>query len=249
MTAALQTLIPMFHTLTIAKRELTSLFFSPIAYVVLSVFGFGTAVFFMLQFKPGMPAEVRDVMGTVSILMIFLIPAISMRLLSEEYRSGTIETLMTLPISDTQVVLGKWLGAMGFLLTLMVPLLILTLVLTFNADPDPGPILTGFLGLMLVGGLYLAIGTFASATTQNQIIAFLVTVFIILALVLPSRLLRETGWLADWAQQTLFYLNIYQQFGDFAKGVLDLGRIVFFVSGIMLFLFFATLTLYSRRWR
>lgn len=239
----------MTHVLTIAKRELTSLFFSPIAYVVLGVFGFGTAFIFTRQFIPGTPAEMRGVLGAVSVLMIFLVPAISMRLLSEEYRSGTIESLMTLPISDTQVVVGKWMGAMGFLLALMVPLVILTAVLSFNAEPDYGPILTGFLGLLLVGGLYLAIGVFASSTTENQIIAFLVTVFIILAFVFLSRTLAQTGWLYDWVAQSLFYVNIYDQFGDFAKGVLDLGRIVFFVSGIVLFLMFATLTLHSKRWR
>ncbi len=237
------------HVLTIAKRELTSLFFSPIAYVVLGVFGFGTALIFSTQFVPGAPAEMRNVLGSVAVLMIFLVPAISMRLLSEEYRSGTIETLMTLPISDTQVVVGKWLGAMGFLATLMAPLLILTAVLAYNADPDFGPILTGFLGLLLVGGLYLAIGVFTSATTQNQIIAFLVTVFIILAFVYLCPYLARTDWVRGWVQDGLFYVNIYDQYGDFAKGVIDMGRIVFFVSGIMLFLLFATLTLHSKRWR
>ena len=239
----------MNQTLTIAKRELSSLFFSPIAYVVLGVFGFGTVAFFLIEFKPGTPAEMRNLMGTVSILMMFLVPAISMRLLSEEYRAGTIESLMTLPVSDTQVVTGKWLGAMGFLLTLMVPLLILTFILTLNANPDPGPVLTGYLGLLLVGGLYLAIGAFASATTQNQIIAFIVTVSIILAMVLPSRFLRDTDWLPLWAKQPLYYINIYQQYEDFAMGVIDLSRIVFFVSGIFLFLFLATQTLHSKRWR
>ncbi len=239
----------MTHTLTIAKRELTSLFFSPVAYVVLGVFGFGTALIFFTQFRPGAPAEMRVVLGYVSVLMIFLVPAISMRLLSEEYRSGTVETLMTLPISDAQVVMGKWLGAMGFLVSLMLPLLVLTGVLALNSDPDPGPILAGFLGLLMVGGLYLAIGAFASSTTQNQIIAFLVTVFIILAMVLPSWFIRGAGWLTDWMKQGLFYLDIYEQYGDFAKGVIDLGRVVFFVSGIALFLFLATQTLQSKRWR
>jgi ABC-2 type transport system permease protein len=154
-----------------------------------------------------------------------------------------------LPISDSQVVIGKWLGAMGFLLTLMVPLLILTLVLSFNADPDPGPILTGFLGLLLVGGLYLAIGAFASATTQNQIIAFLVTVFIILTFVYLCPGLAQSRWAPEWLKQGLFYVNIYDQYGDFAKGVIDLGRVFFFISGIALFLFLAMQILQSKRWR
>ena len=239
------------HVLTIAKRELSSLFFSPVAYVVLGLFGFGTALLFLAGFGPGAPAEMRSLLWSVLWLMIPLVPAISMRLISEEFRSGTIEPLMTLPISDTQVVLGKWLGAVGFFLALMIPLIVLIVVLEFNANPDYGPILVGMLGLLLVGGLYLAIGTFASATTQNQIIAFLVTITLVLAFSPLSVLLARAGWVADrpWIRQTLFYINVFGQFEDFAKGVIDLGRVVFFVSGTGLFLFFATLTLQSRRWR
>ncbi|MCH7865243.1 MAG: ABC transporter permease [Proteobacteria bacterium] len=110
------------HVLTIAKRELSSLFFSPVAYVVLGLFGFGTALLFLAGFGPGAPAEMRSLLWSVLWLMIPLVPAISMRLISEEFRSGTIEPLMTLPISDTQVVLGNWLGALGFFLALILAL-------------------------------------------------------------------------------------------------------------------------------
>jgi ABC-2 type transport system permease protein len=239
------------HVLTIAKRELSSLFFSPVAYVVLGLFGFGTALLFLAGFAPGAPAEMRNLQWSVLWLMIPLVPAISMRLISEEFRSGTIESLMTLPISDTQVVIGKWLGAMGFFLTLMVPLAVLVVVLTSNSVPDLGPILVGMLGLVLVGGLYLAIGTFASATTQSQIIAFMITITMVLAFSPLAVLLARAGWVADrpWIKQGLFYINVFGQFEDFAKGVIDLGRVVFFISGTGLFLFFATLTLQSRRWR
>lgn len=241
----------MLHVATIAKRELTSLFFSPVAYVVLGLFGFGTAMLFLAGFGPGAPAEMRNLQWSVLWLMVPLVPAISMRLISEEYRSGTIEPLMTTPISDTQVVIGKWLGAMGFLLTLMLPILLMVLVLSINADPDPGPILVGMLGLLMVGGLYLAIGTFASATTQNQIIAFLVTTAMVLAFSPLAVLLAHAGWVADrpWIKHALFYINVFGQFEDFSKGIIDLGRVVFFVSGTGLFLFFATLTLNSKRWR
>jgi gliding motility-associated transport system permease protein len=241
----------MLHVPTIAKRELTSLFFSPVAYVVLGLFGFGTALLFLAGFAPGVPAEMRNLQWSVLWLMVPLVPAISMRLISEEYRSGTIEPLMTLPISDTQVILGKWLGAMGFLVTLMIPIAVLIAVLGFNSDPDFGPILVGMLGLLLVGGLYLAIGTFASATTQSQIIAFLVTTAMVLAFSPLAVMLARAGWVSDrpWIKHTLFYINVFGQFEDFSKGIIDLGRVVFFVSGTGLFLFFATITLQSRRWR
>lgn len=169
----------MTPTCVIAKRELMSLFFSPIAYVVLGLFSVGTSLIFLMSYGPGQPASMRHTFEGVVWLMIFLIPAISMRLLSEELRSGTIELLMTSPIHDAQVVLGKWLGAMGFLLALFVPLGVMVLVLQLTARPDYGPVFTGFVGLLLVGGLYLAIGTFASAISQNQIISFLLSVFVI----------------------------------------------------------------------
>ncbi len=241
----------MLHVPTIAKRELTSLFYSPVAYVVLGLFGFGTALLFLGGFGPGAPAEMRNLQWSVLWLMVPLVPAISMRLISEEYRSGTIEPLMTLPISDTQVVIGKWLGAMGFLLTLMIPIALMVLVLSINSDPDLGPILVGMLGLLMVGGLYLAIGTFASSTTQSQIIAFLVTTAVVLAFSPLAVMLARAGWVADkdWLKHALFYINVFGQFEDFSKGIIDLGRVVFFISGTGLFLFFATLTLQSRRWR
>ena len=241
----------MNHVLTIAKRELTSLFFSPVAYVVLGLFGFGASFLFLNQFGPGVHAQMRGLFWSVLWLMVLLVPAISMRLLSEEFRAGTIEPLMTSPVSDAQVVLGKWLGALGFFLALLVPLCVLVVVLEFNADPDMGPILVGLLGLLMVGALYLAIGTFASAITQNQIIAFLVTCFIILLFSPLTNLVTNAKWLADYPgiREGIFHVNVFGQFEDFSKGIVDLSRVVFFLSGTGLFLFLATMTLQSRRWR
>lgn len=236
-------------TLAIAKRELTSLFFSPIAYVVLALFGFVATLIFMMVFHPGQPAELRQSFTWIVWLMVFLVPAISMRLVSEELRSGTIETLMTAPLNDTQVILGKWLGAMGFLCVLLSPLLIHLIVLTSFANPDFGPIITGFLGLLLVGGFYLAIGTFASTATQNQIIAFLVTVFITATLTVVLYNLAGASWMTPALSKALFYLNVDQQYAEFAKGVIDTKCIVYFVSGIALFLFLAIKVLESKRWR
>jgi ABC-2 type transport system permease protein len=236
-------------TLTIAKRELTSLFYSPIAYLVLGLFALGTSLIFFLYFYPGQPAALQPTLHGVIWLMIFLVPAISMRMLSEEYRSGTIESLMTAPVSDTHVVLGKWLGAMGFFLALLTPLFALAVVLALHSRPDFGPILTGLLGLLLVGGLYLAIGTFASAATENQIIAFLLTVFIICMFTIMLYFLPMAGFVGPDLRQALFYLNVNAQFEDFTKGLIDLTNFVYFFSGIALFLFLAVKVLESKRWR
>ncbi len=239
----------MNQTLTIARRELTSLFFSPIAYVVLGIFSAGTAMLVFLQFGPNNPASLKTTMEGVIWLMIFLVPAISMRLLSEEFRNGTIEMLMTSPLTDTQIVCGKWLGAMGFFVTLLLPLLVLTVVLECFSDPDYGPIVTGLLGLILVGGFYLAIGTFASALSENQIITFLLTVFIICLFTLVLFFLPAASFITPGIRKTLFYLHVNSQFADFSKGLLDLTKFIYFISGTALFLFMAVKLLESKRWR
>lgn len=239
----------MMQTLAVARRELAALFFSPIAYVVLALFSLGTVLIFLLNYAPGLPATLRPTFTGVIWLMIFLVPAISMRLLSEEFRTGTIELLMTSPLDDAQVVLGKWLGAMGFFTILLSPLVVLALVLAATARPDWGPILSGFLGLFLVGGFYLAVGTFASAASQNQIISFLLTVFIICLFTLLLYFLPQAAWVSDSLRPFLFHLNVNFQFENFSKGLIDWPNLIYFLSGIAFFLFLAVLLLQSRRWR
>jgi len=240
----------MNRTLTIAQRELTSLFFSPIAYVTLGLFALGTTAIFFIYFGPGEQAVLRNMFTWVAWLLIFLVPAISMRLISEEFRSGTIEPLMTAPVNETQVVLGKWLGAfVYFCILLLAPMVILIGVLEFAADPDYGPILTGLLGLILVGGLYLAIGVFASAATKDQIISFLFTVFIICIFSIALHFVAQASFVSNDMARALYFINVFGQYEDFAKGVLTLSNFVFFLSGIALFLFMAVKVLESRRWR
>ena len=239
----------MQRMLTIARRELCSLYFSPIAYVVLGLFALGTAMIFSLQFRPGEPASLRMTLSGLIWLMIFVVPAISMRLLSEEFRTGTIELLMTSPVSDAIVVLGKWLGALGFFCTLLVPLLVLALVIEFNGTPDWGPMISGLIGLVLVGGLYLAIGTFASALTQNQIIAFIVTVFLICLITIAMFFLPRAGWVGPNLSRAFLYINVNERFDTFNKGLLALPDVAYFASGVALFLFLAVKMLESKRWR
>ena len=172
-----------------------------------------------------------------------------MRSISEEYSNGTIELLLTSPLSDVQVVVGKWLGAVGFfIVSTMTPLLILLFVLVLTSDPEPGPIITQFLGLGLVGGLYLAVGTAASAATRNQIIAFLITVCFI-GLFTFGALALTTAFDQAWIKEAIFYLWINNQFEEFNKGVIDTSSLVYFGTGIAISLFFAVKLMESRRWR
>src|SRR6476660_6105016 len=133
----------------LARRELLALFYSPIAWVVLAVFSLGTSLWFVKGLRPGDEATLRPVLEFATLWMLpSLAPAVSMRLLSEEFRTGTFEKLMTSPLSDTQVVVGKWLAALGFLAVLMLPLLAQLFTLEAVANPDYGPALTGLAGLL-----------------------------------------------------------------------------------------------------
>ncbi len=234
---------------TIAKRELTGMYFSPIAYLVLGIFAFVTSLLFFAQYGPGQPATMRGEFTWLVWLLVFLSPAISMRSISEELKSGTIEMLMTAPISDTQVVLGKWLGAVGFFLTLLIPVLLQVALLELTAEPDYGPIFTGLLGLILVGALYLAIGVFVSTLTDSQLIAFITTALITGFLTIGLYMISAADFTPLAVKDVLYYINVNQQFEAFAKGLIDVRNFVFFLSGSALFLFFGIKLLESRRWR
>ncbi len=235
------------NTLAVARREASALFYSPIAYVVMALFVFLASLFFLLTtFQSGRPAQLQRTFFWTVWVLIAIAPAISMRLLSEELRSGTLEALMTAPLTDFQVIVGKWLGAMGFFLVMLVPTLVLVGVLAIWSDPDPGPIFSGYLGLILVGALYVAIGTFASVLTQNQIIAFLLTVFIILMFTVVTYFLPDTlpsGW-----SNAVTYLNFNEQYRKFSMGLVHTGNFVYFLAGTGLFLALGVKALESRRW-
>lgn len=235
--------------LTLMRRELAALFYSPIAYVVLALFTLGSSLIFYIGFAPGNHATMRITYAGVVWLLIFLAPAISMRLISEELSRGTIERLMTSPVSDLQIVLGKWLAGLVFFVVLMLPLVAQVVVLELAADPDLGPVVTGLIGLLLVGCLYLAIGVFASAATENQIIAFLLTVFIICSLTFLLYFLPTAGFIPPKVRAAMFYANVNRQFEDFNKGLIDIRNFVYFASTTALFLFLAVKSLESRRWR
>ena len=239
----------MTHTWTLARRELTSLFYSPIAYVVLALFALGSGLMFYVGFAPGQHATMRTTYGGGVWLLVFLAPAISMRSISEELSRGTIERLATSPVNDWQIVLGKWLAAWAFFAVLLLPLAVQALVLELSAQPDWGPVLTGWVGLLLVGGLYLAIGVFASAATQNQIIAFLLAVFVICAFTFLLYFLPEAAFIPTNARSALYFANVNRQFEAFNKGLFDLRNLVYFASVTAAFLFFAVKLLESRRWR
>ena len=248
----------------ICRKELKSYFASPIAYLLMAffglIYGFGfftaTRDFVRFGFQAqmmgrGMPMNIneqiiRPLLGFASTVALFLIPMITMRLFAEEKRTGTIELLMTSPVRDIEIIVGKWAAAMLLYgCILMMSIVNVALLFAFG-KPDWKPVLVGYLGLLLQGGTLLAIGAFISTLTRNQIIAGGVTFFVCLLLWLLSwfTAFDSTGW-----GQVVNYLSIVTHFDTFAKGVLDSRDVVFYLSMIFFGLFITSRSMESLRWR
>jgi len=238
----------MSPTLTVACREYAGFFRSSIGWLVIALYLFLSGLFAAETVTPGQPASMRGLFGISQWLLLIVAPAISMRLLSEELRSGTIEPLMTAPISDWHIVIGKYLASVAFLATMLAPTLVHVGVLELLADPDYGPIVAGYAGLMLVGACYLAVGLFFSSLTSNQIVAFLSTLFFFVLLAFAS-----SGAAASRVDEPfrslLFGLSINLRVADFAKGVVDTSHIAFFAAIAVLFVVLSVVGVESRRWR
>jgi ABC-2 type transport system permease protein len=254
----------MRNVIVIFKKELKSYFASPIAYLLLTIFAvifgfffYSATRFFVMQgmqmqmMGRGMPMDVneyviRPLLTNASVIGLFLIPMITMRLYAEEKRSGTIELLMTSPVRDLEIVLGKWLAALVLYAAILgVSGINLGILFAFG-HPDWKPILVGFLGLLLQGGCLLAIGTFISTLTRNQIIAGGATFAVCLML-----------WVLDWVSaydqsawgKVISYLSVVTHFEPFSKGVVDSKDVIFYLSMIFFGLFLTARSVESLRWR
>jgi ABC-2 type transport system permease protein len=222
----------MSRTITIAQRELSSMFRVPAGWIIVALFAFLTAVLFVNQtLIPGQPGSLRYFFAYAGWLLIPIAPAISMRLMSEEYRSGSIEALRTAPAGDWSVTLGKYFGSVAFLVLMLVPTLVYPLVLFLVSDPSPdwGPIGAGYLMLLLVGMLYLAIGMLASSLTASQTLAFLGTVMSLILLMVLTTVIAEQ--VSVGLGRLLRTLSIPARVNELSKGVIDTATIAFFLVG------------------
>ena len=238
---------------TVAKREFNMYFASPVAYafgfVVLLVMG----VFFFADFsgaaaQQGSPDPTRPISLFVTLLLFFS-PAITMRLLAEEQRTGTIELLLTAPVREWELVTGKWLAAFGFVTLMVAFTLIYALILSRFVTPglDNGLLAAAYLGLILIVAAFLAVGVFVSTLFTNQIAAFFSIMAVILLLwVISYPVQNATGPAASFLQYLDFSNHFYN---NFFRGVIDLADVVYFVSVTVFFLFLAARTVESRRWR
>lgn len=238
----------MNRAMAIARREFSSYFYSPIAYVVIITFLIASGFAFYRDFEPGQAAAMRSTLDWMVWFLVIIVPVLSMGLLAQEWASGTIETLMTAPITDSEVVVGKFLGNLGLLIVMLLPTLLYVALLALYSRPDFGPIFSGYLGILLVGALFIAVGLFCSSMTRNQIVAVVLAILLLcLATVIPY-LIAQYADLRP-AFRTVVDQAVYRRYSDFSRGVLSTGNIVFFVLTTTVFLFLTVKVLESRRWK
>lgn len=239
----------MNRTTAIARREFNSYFYSPIAYVVISAFLIASGFAFYQDFVPGQAAAMRNTFNWMVWFLVFVTPILSMGLLSQEWATGTIETLMTAPVSDADVVIGKFLGNLGLLIVMLIPTLLYVVLLSLYGHPDLGPIFSGYVGIILTAALFVAVGLFCSSLTRSQIVAVVIAILILcLATVVPYMIRMSVANLRPFFL-TMLDQAVYRRYSDFSKGVLDVGNIVFFVLSTAVFLFLTVKVLESRRWK
>jgi len=234
----------MHNVLCIFRREFRSYFDSPIAYIVLMFFLLLAGYFFTSNLFLLDQANLRTLFGIVPLLYVFFIPAISMRLLAEERKSGTIELLFTYPIRDTEIVVGKFLAALSLIGVLLLFSVVYAFSVSLLGDLDAGQTFSGYLGLLLMGAAYLAIGIFASSITENQIVAFIVALAIsFFFFILDKVLFFVPLSLAN----ILEYLAIEYHFQSISRGVIDTRNVIYFLSMIFAGLLLASHALSRRK--
>jgi ABC-2 type transport system permease protein len=242
----------MSKLLTITQREVGSYFASPIFWVVAA----GFLAFYGLVFAGyvGQPqavqASMRPLLQLIGTILLFVTPILSMKLLSEEQRSGTLELLMTSPVHDWQVVVGKWLSAMIALTLMMALTLVHVLVMLRMATSgmDFGPLLTSYLGILLLGAALLALGTLTSSLTENQVVAAFLGIMLVMVLWFLPFLAEVPG--ADSAVgKAMSYAGLSEHYLNFGQGLLDSRDVVYFVTLTVGALYIAARALETRRWR
>jgi ABC-2 type transport system permease protein len=234
----------------IARRELSSYFYSPVAYVAMFLFLMAAGYLFWRDFVPGQPAGMRTIFDWMVWLLVFIVPVLSMGLLSQEWSTGTIESLMTAPVGETDVVIGKFLGALGFFVFLIIPTLLYVVLLKIYSTVDVGPIFSGYLGILLVGALFVSVGLFCSSLTRSQVVAAVLAVSILfLITIVPWAAMRAEGSTLGATWRKVADQGVYNRYADFSRGVIDTSHVVFFLAVTTVFLFLTIKVLESRRWK
>ena len=254
----------MRNTLAIADKETRSYFASPIAYILIGLFSLLFGWFFyvylmafasqsqqMMQFGGGAGANINQMMirglfQNTAVIILFVMPMITMRTYSEEKRSGTIELLLTSPITDVEIIIGKFLGALALYAAMLLVTMVYMFILFRIGQPEWRPIVAGYLGLLLMGSCFLSAGLFISSLTRNQIVAGFLTFATFLMLWIVNWIGESSG---PTTQAIVSYLSITEHFDDFARGIIDTKHVIYYLSFITFGLFLTAKSVDSERWR
>ena len=237
----------MNNTRAVFLREIRSFFNSPMAYIFLVIFAIFNGYFFTSTFFLYNQSDLRSLFSVVPMVYLIFVPAISMGLIARERNIGTMETIATLPLKTYEFVLGKYLAVTSLiLLGLLATIIHLFTLAKFGSKIDYGALMTGYIGLALVGSMYAAIGTFASSITDNQVVAFIIGVFIVLIFFLMGFFLPLVPTsLAGIIQ----YLSVDYHYSNISRGVIDSRNLVYFLSIIGFFLVLTVQSLEVRKWQ
>lgn len=235
----------MNNVLTIFRKELKSYFNSAVAYIVIVVFlaivgWFFTNNLFLINF-----ASLRMMFEIIPLVFLFFAPAITMRLLSEEKKSGTIELLVTKPVKDLEIVSGKFLAAWALMGIAILPTLCYYVTVATIGSIDFGPVVGGYIGLLLMGAVYIGIGVFASSLTENQVVAFIISFLIVFVLFMLDKVLL---YVPEGLTSIVQFIGIDYHFSNIARGVLDSRDIIYYASAIGFSILVAATSVGSRRW-
>ena len=236
----------MKNTTTIALKELKSYLTSPMAYIVTGIFLALTGTFFALSSATYNETNIEGFSNPGSMLLLLFSAVLTMRLIAEEKKLGTWELLLTAPVRDSEVVLGKFLASLALLSGMLLLTLYYPLLLWVFGDPDGGPIFTSYVGLFLLGSAVLSVGLFASSVTSNQIVAAVVAGGILAALWFTG---MAAGYAPEAVSKIISYLSLSGYFPGFMRGIIDTRAIVYYLSVTALFLFLAVRSLEAGRWR
>ena len=227
----------------ITIKEFNDYFISPIAYIVISLFLIVTGWFFFSTFFIFGRADLRDFFSLLPITFSFIIPAITMRLLSEEKNVGSYETLLTLPVSFTDIALGKFFAATLFTASMMIPTLSYPLFISFIGEMDPGPVIGGYIGAVFLAAAYCSLGLFASSLTRNQIIAFIIGCAMCFILTILDKLLF---FVPTKIIAVIEFLGANSHFSNISRGVIDSRDILYFVSVVVISIFSTYIVMHEK---
>lgn len=230
---------------TIYMKELKSYFNSPIAYIVIIVFLVIIGWFFTNGLFANNVASLRPMFDMVPFIFLFFIPAITMRSFSEEKKQGTIELLLTKPVTEYELVIGKFLAALMLTIITLIPTLVYFLAVLNLGDIEMGAVIGGYLGLILMAAVYIGIGLFASSLTENQVVAFIISFIIIFALFMLGKILIQVS---PGLVSAVEFISTDYHFANISRGVIDTRNLIYYFSMIFLGVFLTKVSIESRKW-